>query len=405
MTRSLLFAAVMASAVGMTPATSAGALTHAAVTAPAAAPSCEEGRQQLVPDRPTALARLGADRAWATATGTGVVVAVVDTGVAAANVHFKDGVVLAGRTFAGGSPRDDPAGHGTAVAGIVAARDIGPRSGLVGLAPSARILPVKVVPGEQATERTDTATLATGIRWAAGAGAQVIAVALSTARDDPRLRDAVRDATAAGSLVVASAGNRRTAEEDAVGPRYPGAYPQAVAVTATDDEDRPTEDSVSGAHVDLAAPGRDVLTTFGAWGDCYLSQDGESASYATGYVAAVAALVAQRFPGEGPARWKHRLEATAARERRDIRDDRLGWGVVQPVEALTAVLDDGVLGPVAPGARARPRTTAQADPVALQVPVDASAQDRRAVLWVTVVGGGAVLALALLRLARRREPR
>ncbi|MGL5860735.1 MAG: S8 family serine peptidase, partial [Phycicoccus sp.] len=359
----------------------------------------------LRPDRPTALARLGASRAWASATGAGVVVAVVDTGVAAANVHFPDGVVLPGRTFAGGSPREDPAGHGTAVAGIIAARDIGPRSGLVGLAPSARILPVKVVPDGQAAERlgTDTATLADGIRWAAGAGVQVIAVALSTSRDDPRLRDAVRDATAAGSLVVASAGNRRTAEEDARGTRHPGAHAQAVAVAATDNEDRPTEDSVSGTHVDLAAPGRDVLTTFGAWGDCYLSQDGESASYATGYVAAAAALVVQRFPGEGPARWKHRLEAPGARDRRDARDDRLGWGVVQPVEALTTVLDDGVLGPVAPGTRSRPRATAPPEPIALGVPADIRAQDRRAVLWVTVVGGGAVLALLLLRLTRRRE--
>ncbi|MGL4176076.1 MAG: S8 family serine peptidase [Dermatophilaceae bacterium] len=400
-------AAAPVSVPGTAPAP-AGALVAVPGTAPAVrvAPSCEEGRQQLVPDRPTALARLGASRAWASATGRGVVVAVIDTGVAAANVHFTDGVVLAGRSFAGGSPREDAVGHGTAVAGIVAARDIGPRSGLVGLAPSARILPVKVVPDDQAAAvpGSDPGTLAAGIRWAAEAGAQVIAVALSTSRDDPRLRDAVRDATAAGALVVASAGNRRTAEDAARGPRYPGAYPQAVAVAATDNDDRPTEDSVSGAHVDLAAPGRDVLTTFGAWGDCYLSQDGESASYATGYVAAAAALVVQRFPADGPARWKHRLEATGARERRDVREDRLGWGVVQPVEALTAVLDDGILGPVAPGARARPTTKAPAEPVALGVPADPGAPDRRAVLWVTVVGGGAVLALTLLRLARRGEP-
>ena len=71
-------------------------------------------------------------------------------------------------------------------------------------------------------------------------------------------------------------------------------------MAATDADDRVTEDSVHGAHVDLAAPGSDVLTTWGAWGDCYLSQDGESTSYATAYVSAAAALVAQRFPSDGP---------------------------------------------------------------------------------------------------------
>jgi subtilisin family serine protease len=123
-----------------------------------------------------------------------------------------------------------------------------------------------------------------------------------------------------------------------------------VAVAATDADDRVTHDSVHGPHVDLAAPGSDVLTTWGAWGDCYLSQDGEATSYATAYVSAAAALVAQRFPSEGPARWKQRLEATAARDRRDVRDDTAGWGVVQPAEALTAVIDDGIAGPLAPSA-------------------------------------------------------
>ena len=167
----------------------------------------------------------------------------------------------------------------------------------------------------------------------------------------------MRDATDRGALVVASAGNRRTAEDPADGPRYPAAYPEVVAVAATDADDRVTDDSVHGAHVDLAAPGRDVLTAWGAWGDCYLSQDGESTSYATAYVSAAAALVAQRFPDDGPAGWKQRLEATAARERRDARDDVTGWGVVQPVEALTAVLDDGIAGPLrarVPHPRPRP---------------------------------------------------
>ena len=100
-----------------------------------AAQACEEGRTRYVEDTPAALVRLGARTAWGLATGRGVVVAVVDTGVADANAHFPDGVLLPGRSFVGGSPRSDPRTHGTAVAGIVAARPLGDRSGVEGLAP------------------------------------------------------------------------------------------------------------------------------------------------------------------------------------------------------------------------------------------------------------------------------
>ncbi len=102
---------------------------------------------------PAALVRLAARRAWPLATGAGVTVAVVDTGVAPSNAHFPDGVVLPGRSFVGGSARTDARLHGTAVAGIVAARPLGARSGVKGLAPGARILPVKVVPDEQRPRR------------------------------------------------------------------------------------------------------------------------------------------------------------------------------------------------------------------------------------------------------------
>jgi subtilisin family serine protease len=323
--------------------------------------------------------------------------------VADANAHFPDGVLLPGRSFVGGSPRQDPRAHGTAVAGIIAARPLGDRSGVEGLAPGARVLPVKVVPDESGTDAGEVSvgTLADGIRYAASAGADVVNVSLSTPADDPRLRSAVRFATDRGALVVASAGNRRTAEDRSDGPRYPAAYPEVVAVAATDADDRVTEDSVHGAHVDLAAPGRDVLTAWGAWGDCYLSQDGESTSYATAYVSAAAALLAQRFPDDGPARWKQRLEATAARDRRDARDDRTGWGLVQPVEALTAVLDASVAGPPLPGASPRPTRAAEASLVAVGTVADPLERDRRQVLWVGLAVGTAVLGLALVRLRRR----
>lgn len=371
---------------------------------PTAAEACEEGRTQWVTDTPPALNRFAAQRAWTLARGEGVTVAVVDSGVAR-NQHFPDGAVLAGRSFVGGSARTDGRLHGTAVAGIIGARSLAPTSGVEGLAPRVRILPVKVVADESESEEgpdTDSATLASAIRWAADQGAQVVNVSLSTGRDDPRLRDAVAHARSRGSLVVSSAGNSTT-EAPVRAPRYPAAYPGVLGVGAVDDTDTVAKGSVPGEHVDVAAPGVQVLTTFGAWGDCYLGDEAGSTSYATAYVSAAAALVAQRFPTEGPDRWAHRLEVTAARDRRDARDDAVGWGVVQPVEALTAVLDAGMAGPLLPGSAPRPTDEAPTKQLAVPVVVDPRAGDRRQVLWVAVGGTSALLGLALVRLARRRR--
>lgn len=377
-----------------------------AVTAPAASASaadCEEGRTQYVTDTPPALLRLAATRAWPTATGAGVTVAVVDSGVDDRNAHLR-GAVLPGRSFVGGRATRDARLHGTAIAGVIAARDLGSRSGVQGLAKGARILPVKVVPDERRTEDgpdTDAGVLAAGIRWAAGQGADVVNVSLSTSVDDPRLRSAVAAATRAGALVVASAGTRESEEDPASGVRYPAGYPGVLGVAAVDADDVVAPTSVRGRHVDVAAPGVDVLTTFGAWGDCYLGDDG-STSYATGYVAAAAALVAQRFPREGPQEWAHRLTATAARERRDARDDEVGWGVVQPVEALTAVLDAGVAGPLPPGATPQPSPSAPTRRLAIGPVADPLATDRERVVWVAVGGTALLVGLSLVRLARRR---
>ena len=402
MTRLRLLAAAVPCATALLVAAPADA-TQRVGPVPSAAEQCEEGRTQYVTDTPPALLRLAGPRARTLATGAGITVAVVDSGVDDRNAHLR-GAVLDGRTFVGGSPTRDARLHGTAIAGIVAARELEERSGVEGLAPDARILPVKVVPDEQGADEgpdTDAAVLAEGIRWAAAQGAQVVNVSLSTGTDDPALRAAVREATRSGSLVVASAGTRRSEDEPASGLRYPAAYPDVLGVAAVDADDRVAPTSVAGEHVDLAAPGVEVLTTFGAWGDCYLADDG-STSYATAYVSAAAALVAQRFPREGPAGWAHRLEVTAARQRRDARDDRVGWGVVQPVEALTAVLDPGLAGPLLPGASPEPSAAPVVRRVDLPVVADPRAADRRAVVWVAVGGTAVLVGLALVRLVRRR---
>ncbi|MFC8502789.1 S8 family serine peptidase [Pedococcus sp. NPDC057267] len=381
-----------------------------AVASPAEAAQCEPGKVQYVAQEPLALRRLNARFAWTQATGRGVVVAVVDSGVDARNAHFKDALVV-GKSFVPQLPANrDDLGHGTAVAGEIVARGV-KGSGLVGLAPEAKVMPVRVFFSDAEESRSAGVgprpdRIAAGIRYAADHGAKVVNVSMSTPTDDPALREAVSYATRRGALVVASAGNRNVSEDKSDSPRYPAAYPEAVAVAAVDASDTVGEGSIHGPHVDLAAPGTQILTTYLDAGDCLLEQDEESTSFATAYVSAAAALLAQRFPTEGPAAWKHRLESTAARDRRDQRTDAAGWGLVQPYEALTALTDSSVEGPPAPGESPRPVVTAAPERIDLSARPDPYAPQRTAALWWSLLGAGALVALALggaMRTGRARR--
>ncbi len=387
----------------------AGALTAGPAAAPAAAAECSVNSVQYVPDTPMGLQRLNAKYAWTLATGRGVVVAVVDSGVDARNKHF-DGALVKGTSFVPKlKPTEDDAGHGTAVAGQIVARSVR-GSGLVGLAPDAKVMPVQVFYDADEQSRADGVgpradRMAAGIRYAADHGAKVINVSMSTPTDDARLRAASKYATDKGALIVASAGNRTTAEDKADGPRYPAAYPEVLAVSAADTADSVTDDSIHGKHVDVSAPGTDILTTFHAAGDCLLSQEGESTSFATAYASAAAALLVQRFPDAGPAQWKHRLEVTASRPQRDSRDDYAGWGLIQPYEALTAIADGSVGGPSLPGERARTPVEQVVRPIDLSQSSDPHAPERTAALWWSLGGTSALIALALAGLLRRPRRR
>ena len=149
------------------------------------------------------LAPLRLDRAWDISKGSGVTVAVVDTG---ADLNHPDlaGQLVTGRNVMDpfSAPQDDN-GHGTMTAGIVAARTNNGR-GVVGVAPSAKVMPIKVLDSNGSGSDAD---IAVGIDWARTHGAKVINLSLGGSADDPVLRDAVENAIAANVVVVAAAGN------------------------------------------------------------------------------------------------------------------------------------------------------------------------------------------------------
>lgn len=390
----------------------AGSSPTASVDALVARTACEAGTVTLTLDTPVALGMLQSESAWRLATGSGVLVAVVDSGIDASNPHLA-GAVVGGIDLVGDGEGAyaDPLGHGTAIAGVIAARAID-GSGVVGLAPDARLLSVRVLRGsdQQSVDagfgpRADR--IASGIRWAADNGAHIINVSLSVNADVPEIRDAVTYAAARGSLVVASAGNRASTDDDSDTPRYPAANPGALAVTATDARGVVTDDSIHGSHVEVAAPGTDVLTLATGGGDCLFATAAAGSSFATGYASAAAALVAQAHPAETPAQWEYRLQATADRDDPDRRDDRDGWGFLRPAEAITLLPDANLRGPESPffATTGTPLT-----PPTVNLVPDHSVSPfglTRDGMALLAVGGGAALAvlgaLGILRL-RRQQP-
>jgi serine protease len=197
--------------------------------------------------------RAGAEQAWDYACGTGVTVAVVDTGIACYDeAGFMKGTDLKGTTCVGGynfvgknEIAADDQGHGTHVAGTIA-QTTNNSVGVAGLAHCAKLMPVKVLSkGGWGT----MADVAEGIRWAADHGAQVINLSLGSSAKSKVVENAVTHAYKKGVVVVAAAGN----SGKSVG--FPAAYAGAIAVSATDNKDAIAWFSSRGPEVSIGAPG------------------------------------------------------------------------------------------------------------------------------------------------------
>ncbi|WP_437733831.1 S8 family peptidase [Sorangium sp. So ce1335] len=239
------------------------------------------------------MARVGAERAWDFATGRGVTVAVVDTGIACethgpfvkapdlASTECVEGWNFVTKT----NHANDDQGHGTHVAGTIA-QSTNNGIGAAGLAFHARLMPVKVL---NESGWGTTADVADGIRWAADNGAHVINLSLGGPRNSKVLQSAIDHAISRGVVVVAAAGNTGGRVQ------YPGASDGVIGVSATDANDKIARFSSRGQGVDVAAPGVNVtqqtICNRGR-GDCeapYPAYNGTS--MAAPHVAGAAALL------------------------------------------------------------------------------------------------------------------
>jgi membrane-anchored mycosin MYCP len=286
---------------------------------------------------------------WNQTRGAGVTVAVIDSGVDA-NPQFGDRVT-AGPDLTPAVPGvpagADCVGHGTAVASIIAAA---PRAGTAfsGVAPAARVLSIKITDAETIT---GTVT-ATAIRDAVDMGASVINLSLADG-NTAELRSAVQFALANNVVLVAAAGN--DSSSNGKGPFYPAAYPGVLSVGAIAQDGSLATFSDTRTPVTVTAPGVSVASAYpGTYPRAY-AYDDNGTSFATAFVSGVVALVRAANPDMPAAQVVARVAATAD----GTAGAGTGHGLVNPVQAVTAVIPPAAGRPAAP---ARPVAVTRAAP-------------------------------------------
>ena len=277
--------------------------------------------------------------AWKTSQGDGVTVAVIDTGVDASHPDLASRIAADGYDFV--EKDKDPKdlnGHGTHVAGIIAAK-LNNGIGIAGVAPKAKILPLRVL-DEQG--RGSTFNIVKAMTYAASHGARVINLSLGSGSANVLRRLYLKlygnSITKKGVLLVAASGN----EGGAVG--LPADTAPFMAVGATNGLDKIASFSNFGKSVAVSAPGVDILSTMPTY-PCYLSThfpDKVSGAYgklsgtsmATPMVAATAALLFSAHPDWTPAQVRAQIEKTALDLGTRGKDTYFGYGRIQPLLAL-----------------------------------------------------------------------
>ena len=292
-------------------------------SAPTAAASCDD------PFRPQqwALDSLGVESIWETSVGADIDIAIVDTGVDGGHPDLV-GRVAPGVSFVGtggtaqtGAGDTDPNGHGTHVAGIAAA---GAQDGvgIAGVAPFARILPVRVL---DSTGAGSSSAVAAGITWAVDNGAEVINLSLGGSYSGA-IATAVDYADSRGVVVVAATGNTGTANSV----MYPAALATVIAVASHDSSGSLSPFSSRGPQVDVAAPGSSIVSAYP--GAQWRLMQGTS--MATPHVAGTVALMFGVDLFRSPEQVRALIRSSAVDAGTPGFDDGFGWGRLDAAAAL-----------------------------------------------------------------------
>jgi type VII secretion-associated serine protease mycosin len=302
--------------------------------------------------------------------GDGAIVAVIDTGIDATHPDLSGSILEGTDLTSAGDGRTDIDGHGTKMASLIVGH-----GRVRGIAPAAKILPIRVI--EEFAGRASK--MSVGVRWAIEHGAKVISISSGT-DDNLLLRQEIQAAAAADVVVVAAVGNQPEFRSVA----YPAAIPGVVAVAGVDKNGDSAAVSVSGPEVVIAAPA--VGISGASPGNGYI--DGEGTSDATAIVAGAVALIRAKFPQLKAPEVIRRLTATAIDKGPPGHDPSYGFGVLDIVAALTAELP-AATSPAAASSRApsaQPPSTSDRFP-----------------WWILILAAVPVAAIVIIAVAWRRR--
>lgn len=272
--------------------------------------------------------QIGAERLQTIATGEGISVAVIDTGVDTAHPELAERMLAAIDVSGFGVAPDR---HGTAIAGIIAAES-GNGIGSYGIAPGTKILAIKACEPENRTglsSRCWSSTIAKALDAALMSDVKIINMSLG-GPDDPLVARLIEKAAEQGVLVIASAGN----DGPDAPPPFPASHPSVMAITAVDANDNPYTRAVRGDFIDAAAPGVEIAVP--APGETYPSQL-SGTSMATAYVAGAAALLFSIEPNATADSVRDNLQSSAVNPTGETRDSVYGHGRIDVCAAAERV--------------------------------------------------------------------
>jgi len=284
-----------------------------------------------------ALKKIRANQVWDEGvTGEGVTVAVIDTGVDLdfpdlvynSQSNLVDGYNAITRSTEKNSVQDDN-GHGTSVAGLIAA--LNNNLGIIGIAYHAKIMPIKAMDKDG---KGDDAVIADAIIWAADHGAKIINMSLGSSSETKILDDALAYAAAKGCLLIGASGNiEGSGAPIASAVNYPAADENVIAVSAVDSNDKIAGFALTGPEIRLTAPGVKIITDIWTKSDTgvgYMS----GTSIAAPFVSGAAALLWSKYPSQTAAGIRQALVSSAYDLGSQGRDDNYGYGRVDVYRAL-----------------------------------------------------------------------
>lgn len=288
---------------------------------------------------PWGLGALGIPSLWTQTQGEGVRVGVLDTGAALQNADLIDAIEDAADFSGSRFGPLDLNGHGSHVAGTIAARDND--TGCVGIAPKCKLLIGKCL-GDDGSG--SSRSVAQSILWAVERKADVISMSLGSPQASQEIYEAIRVAVKAGCFVVVAAGNSGPAENSV---DFPGKWPECITVGALDKNRKVAQFSSRGKEVTVCAPGVGIVSV----GHRVPLVQMSGTSQATPHVAGIVALCVAKHKKDGgstpintPAQMKEHLKAKAIDIDTPGFDMNSGWGLVDPSKLLPVVPPPPVVG-------------------------------------------------------------